>query len=341
MKRYFVPGPMSIVRLLALAAASMLQFVSVNVQAQGADAVKAYPTKPIRIVVPFPPGGSNDIIGRFIGQKLTGRLGRQIVIDNRGGADSIIGTALVANAVPDGYTLLIASITYTMIPATGRKLSYDPLKSLTPIALIGTGPNLFATWPGLPVTSIKDLIALAKAKPGQLRYASSSTGGNHHFAAELFKLMAGVDIMQVPYKGGGPAMIDVIAGHVEVSVSTLISAIPHVRAGRLKALGVSSLKRAPILPEVPTIHEAGVPGYEGSIWWGILGPAGISAAIVNTLNAEVAAILREPSTVKSLAAQAAEPTIASPEAFGRQIASDIEKWTKVAKESGIDALVRD
>lgn len=309
--------------------------------AQGVDAASTYPSKPVRIIVPFPPGGSNDIIGRFIANKLSLRMSRQFVIDNRGGADSVIGTALAANASPDGYTLLIASVTYTMVPATGRKLPYDPVKSLAPVALIGTGPNLFATWPGLPVNSIKDLIAMAKAKPGHLRYASSSTGGNHHFAAELFKIMAGVNIMQVPYKGGGPAMIDVMAGNVEVAVATLISAIPHVRSNRLRALGVSSLNRSAILPDVPTVHEAGVPGYEGSIWWGILGPTGMPVGVVNKLNTEVGAILRESDTIKSLEAQAAEPTIATPDEFRKHIAGNIAKWSRVAKESGIDKLVLD
>ncbi len=327
--------------LLAFGAWAYAPLPFVAAHAQGLDAVVAYPSKPVRIIVPFPPGGSNDIVGRFIANKLTTRLKRQFVIDNRGGADSVIGSALAANAAADGYTLLIASVTYTMVPATGRKLPYDPVKSLTPVALIGTGPNLFATWPGLPVQSIKELIALAKAKPGHLRYASSSTGGNHHFAAELFKLMAGVNIMQVPYKGGGPAMIDVMAGNVEIAVATLISAIPHVRTQRLRALGVSSLKRSSVMPEVPTVHEAGVPGYEGNIWWGILGPSGIPAPIINKLNAEIGAILREPDTIKSLEAQAAEPTIATPQEFHSHIIANLEKWRKVARESGIDKLALD
>lgn len=327
--------------VLALFATGILLGGIVVEPAYGAEPAQAYPSKPVRIIVPFPPGGSNDIVGRFIANKLTSHLNRQFVIDNRGGADSIIGTTLAANAAPDGYTLLIASVTYTMVPATGRKLPYDPAKSLAPVALIGTGPNLFATWPGLPVQSIKELIAMAKAKPGQLRYASSSTGGNHHFAAELFKLMAGVNIMQVPYKGGGPAMIDVMAGNVEIAVATLISALPHVRTQRLRALGVSSLKRSAIMPDVPSVHEAGVPGYEGSIWWGILAPAGVPAGIVNKLNTTVAAILREPDTIKSLEAQAAEPTIATPEAFREHIAVNLAKWRKVARESGIDKQTLD
>ena len=216
-----------------------------------------YPTKPIRIIVPFPPGGSNDLVGRYVGQKLTARLGQQTVIDNRAGADAIIGTQLAASAPPDGYTLLIVSTTYTMTPATHKKLPYDPVKSLTPVALIGTGPVMIAAWPGLPVNSLKELITLAKAKPGQLHYASSSAGGVTHFAGELFNLMAGVKIVHVAYKGGAPAITDAMAGHVPLLINTLFPVLPHVRSGRLKILGVSSAKRTAVLPEAPTIAEAG------------------------------------------------------------------------------------
>jgi tripartite-type tricarboxylate transporter receptor subunit TctC len=303
--------------------------------AQRAHVAGAYPTKPIRIIVPFPPGGSNDIVGRFIGQTLAARLGQQAVIDNRAGADAIIGTNLAANAAPDGYTLLIVSTTYTMTPATHKKLPYDPLKSLIPIALIATGPNTIATWPGLQVNSVKDLIALAKAKPGQLHYASSSAGGVTNFAGELFKLMAGVDIVHVTYKGGGPAMIDVMSGHVPMLVNTLLPVLPLARSGRLKVLAVTSAKRTAILPEVPTIAEAGVPGYEASIWWGLLGPAGMPRDIVTKINSEIGAILRDGETVKWFTLQAADPMTATPDDFRRLIATDISKWSKVAKEAGI------
>jgi tripartite-type tricarboxylate transporter receptor subunit TctC len=312
-----------------------MQLRSADSYAQSAHVAGAYPTKPIRIIVPFPPGGSNDIIGRFIGQKLAARLGQQSVIDNRAGADAIIGTSLAANAAPDGYTLLLVSTTYTMTPATHNKLPYDPVKSLIPIALIATGPNTIATWPGLQVNSIKDLIALAKAKPGQLHYASSSAGGVTNFAGELFKLMAGVDIVHVTYKGGGPAMTDVMSGHVPVLVNTLLPVLPLARSGRLKVLGVTSAKRTAILPDVPTIAEAGVPGYEASIWWGVLGPAGMPRGIVTKLNSEIGAILGEPETVKWLTLQAADPVTATPEDFRKLIATDIIKWSKVAKEAGI------
>ena len=288
------------------------------------------------MIVPFPPGGSNDILGRFMGQKLTERLGQQVVIDNRGGADGIIGTEIAAKAPPDGHTLLIISSTYSMNPAI-YKLPYDPVKSFTPISLIGTGGNVITVHPSVPVKNVKDLIALAKARPGQLRYASSGVGGFNHFGGELFKTMAGVDMIHVPYKGGGPAMIDVMSGQVEVLFSTLIQALPHIRSGKMRALGVGSEKRTPLMPDVPTIVESGVAGYDGSIWWGFLGPAGMPADIQTRLHSEVVAVLRDPESAKRLAAEAAEPAIATPDEFLKIIARDITKWISVAKQAGINA----
>ena len=295
-----------------------------------------FPTKSIRLIVPFPPGGSNDILGRFMGQKLSERLGQQVVIDNRGGADGIIGTEIAAKAPPDGHTLLIVSSAYSMNPAI-YKLPYDPLKSFTPISLIGTGGNVITVHPSVPVKNVKDLIALAKARPGQLRYASSGVGGFNHFGGELFKTMAGVDMIHVPYKGGGPAMIDVMSGQVEVLFSTLIQALPHIRSGKMRALGVGSEKRTPLMPDVPTIVESGVAGYDGSIWWGLLGPAGMPADIQTRLHSEVVAVLRDPESAKRLAAEAAEPSIATPDEFLKIIARDITKWLGVTKQAGIKA----
>ena len=299
-------------------------------------AAQKFPTKSIRMIVPFPPGGSNDILGRFMGQKLGERLGQQVVIDNRGGADGIIGTEIVAKAPADGYTLLIISSTYSMNPAT-YKLPYDPIKSFTPISLIGTGGNVIAAHPSVPVKNVSDLITFAKSRPGQLRYASSGAGGFNHFGGEMFKSMAGVDMIHVPYKGGGPAMIDVMAGQVEILFSTLIQALPHFRTGKLRPLGVGSEKRSPLLPEVPTIVESGVAGYDGSIWWGLLGPAGLPADIQTRLHNEVVAVLRDPEAAKRLAAEAAEPAIAPPDELMKTIARDIGKWIKIAKLAGIKA----
>ncbi|HEX2830860.1 MAG TPA: tripartite tricarboxylate transporter substrate binding protein [Burkholderiales bacterium] len=303
--------------------------------AQGADSAR-FPSKPIRVIVPFPPGGSNDILGRVIAQKMSERLGQQAIVDNRGGADGIIGTELAARSPADGHTLLIVSTSYAMNPAI-HKLPYDPVKSLIPISLIGSGANVLAVTPSLPVKTLKDLIALAKARPGQLHYASSGIGGFNHFGGELFKSMAGVNLQHVPYKGGGPAMVDVMTGQVEVLFGTLIQALTHLRTGKLRPLGVGSAKRSPVVPDVPTISEAGVAGYDGSIWWGILGPAGIPQPIVTRLNTEIGAILRDPDMAKRLNAEAAEPLIETPEAFGKLIAGDLAKWQRIAKQAGIRA----
>jgi tripartite-type tricarboxylate transporter receptor subunit TctC len=294
-----------------------------------------YPNKPLRIIVPFPPGGSNDLVARYIGQKLTIRLGQQTVIDNRAGADGIIGTQLAATAVPDGYTLLSTSITHTMTPATQRRLPYDPLKSFTAVALIGTAPVAIASYPPSQIHTLKELIAQAKTKPGQIQYASSSAVGLTHFAGELFNLMASVKMTMVPYKGGAPAITDVIAGHVPVLFNTLTPLLPHARSGRLKILGVSGGQRTAILPEAPTVTEAGVAGYEASIWWGMLGPAGMSRDIVSKLNQEIGAIVRETESVKWFTSQAADPLSATPAEFAKWMANDISKWQKVAREAGI------
>jgi tripartite-type tricarboxylate transporter receptor subunit TctC len=297
-------------------------------------AAQKFPAKSIRMIVPFPPGGSNDIIGRFMGQKLTERVGQQVVIDNRGGADGIIGTEIAAKAPPDGHTILIASSSYSM-NAVVYKLPFDPYKAFTPISLIGTGGNAVSVHPSVPARDIKDLIALAKARPGQLRYASSGMGGFNHFGGEMFKTLTGVDMIHVPYKGGGPAMIDVMAGQVEVMFSTLVQVLPQLRAGKLRPLGVGSEKRSPLLPEVPTLIESGVSGYDASIWWGFLAPAGLPSEIQARLHGEVVAVLRDPEASKRLAAEAAEPAIASPDEFMKVIARDIVKWGKVAKQANI------
>ena len=321
------------ITLAAGAAVLALGVHADRVMAQAVD-VSKYPTRPIRLIIPFPPGGSNDILGRFIAQKMTERLGQTTIADNRPGADGIIGTDVVARAAPDGLTILIVSTSYTMNPAI-HKLPYDPLKSLAPVSLIAGGGNVIAVHPNMPVNSIKELIALAKSKPGLVRYASSGIGGFNHFGGELFNYMAGIKMLHIPYKGGGPAMLDVMTGQVEVSVGTLIQTLPHIRSGKLKALGVGSAMRSPILPNVPTISEAGVSGYDGSVWWGILAPAGVPEGIVLKLNTTIGDILRDPEMAKRLATEAAEPIIDTPAAFGKLIASDIQKWARIAKQADI------
>jgi tripartite-type tricarboxylate transporter receptor subunit TctC len=297
-------------------------------------AAQPFPARPVRLVVPFPPGGSNDIVGRLVGAGLGERLGKQVVIDNRAGGNSIIGTDIVAKAEPDGYTLLVISTSFTTNPII-HKLPYEPLKSFAWVAMLGVGPNVLAVTQSLPANSVKELIALAKAKPGQLIYASTGVGSNAHFGTELFKHMTGTDMLHVPYKGGGPALIDTIAGQAQLCLSSLIQAIGHIRSAKLRALATSGGKRSVILPDVPTISEAGVPGYETANWWGIAAPRGTPAAVIRRLNDEINAVLRMPDTEKRLVNEGAEPALKTPDELGRYVASEMAKWVQVAKIAGI------
>jgi len=303
--------------------------------AHAADA-SGYPNKPIRIIVPFPPGGSNDLLGRYFGERLNERLGQQIVIDNRGGANGIIGSQLAAAANPDGHTMLLVSVSAAMNAAV-RKLPYDIEKSFDPIAMLGTNSNCVVVAAAGQYKTVKDVIAAAKAKPGALAYASTGVGGFNHFGGELFKKLAGVDIVHVPYKGGGPAMIDVMGGQIPMMFSSLTQTLPHARAGRLRVLAVGSDKRTPIVPDVPTFIEAGVPGYEIYGWWGMLVPAGVPKTIVAKLAALFTEIIRESGTSKYLAAEAADPRVMTPDELRAFIRTDVAKWIDVAKQAGIQA----
>ena len=308
------------------------------VLACAAGVAQAYPTKPVRLIVPFPPGGSNDIVGRIIGNELTGRLGQQVVIDNRGGAGGMIGSEIAAHAQPDGHTLLIISVAYAYNPSIFKsKLKFDPEKSFTPVSILGTGPNALTVNPRLPVKSVKELIAMAKAKPGGLNYASAGIGSFQHLGTEMFRLMAGIQIVNVPFKGGGPAMADVVAGNTQISIGSLIQAMPFISSGRLKVLGVGGTKRSPVLPDVPTIAEAGVPGYEASNWWGVMAPAGTPAAVIKRLHTEINAILVMPEIRKRFESQGAETVSMSSAEFGKFIRADTVKWARVVKEAGIRA----
>ena len=314
----------------------LLLGMSIAALALAQSPAQFYPARPIRLIVPFPPGGSNDIVGRYIGAYLAERFGKQVVVDNRSGGGSIVGTNIAAKAPPDGHTLLVISVAFAM-NATLYKLPYDPVNSFARVAMLGTGPNVFLVYPGLPVNSVKEFIALAKAKPGQLHYVSPGIGSFQHFGTELFRILAGIDIVHVPYKGGGAAMVDVMAGQVQVAFNSLIQAMPLVRSGKLKALGTGGAKRSPILPEVPTIAEAGVSGYEANNWWGILAPAGTPAGIIDKLNGEIAAIMALPETQKRFASEGAEPVITTPDGFGKLIVSEKAKWERVTREAGIRA----
>ena len=299
-------------------------------------ASQTYPTKNVRLIIPFPPGGSNDIVGRFIATKLSERLGKQVVADNRGGAGGVIGTEAAAKSDPDGHTLLVISSAYA-INTSLYKLPYDPVKAFTAIAKVGTGPNVFAVHPGVPVNSVKEFIALAKEKPGQLNFAAAGVGSFQHLGSELFKSMTGVDVGIVQFKGGGPAMIDVIGGHTPAALGSLIQFMPHIKSGKVKALGTGGAKRSVTLPDVPTISEAGVPGYEANNWWGILAPAGTPRPIVDQLYKEISAILSAAETQKVFGDQGAEVDKLGPAEFGPYIVAETAKWGKVIKEANIKA----
>jgi tripartite-type tricarboxylate transporter receptor subunit TctC len=314
----------------------LLRAFGVLLALTAAAAAQDYPTKPVRLIIPFPPGGSNDVVGRMIAAQLGERLGKQVVVDNRGGAGGVLGTEVAANAAPDGYTLLVISLAYTVNPWI-YKLKYDPLKSLVPVAMLGSGENVLSVHPSVPVNSVKELIALAKQKPGDLNYASAGSGSFQHLGGELFKLMAGVDIVHVPFKGGGPAMIDVVGGHSQVLFSSLVQTTPHIRSGKLKALGTGGAKRSAILPDVPTMEEAGVPGYHVANWWGIMAPAGTPQAIVDKLYAELTVVLSSPETQKQFAAEGAEVVQKSPAEFAKFIETELAKWQRVVKEANIKA----
>jgi tripartite-type tricarboxylate transporter receptor subunit TctC len=315
--------------MLALTAAVATAAVAAT-QAAAQD----YPSRPVRVIVPFPPGGVNDTVGRMIATHLSERLGKQFVVDNRSGAAGVTGTELAANAPKDGYTLLIVSLVNVVNPWL-YKLSHDPIKSFAPIAFLTTTPNVVVVNPEFPVKSIKELVALAKQKPGDVQYASAGVGSFMHLGAELFRLTAGVDLLHVPFKGGGPAMIDVVGGHTKLAFATSITASPLVRSGKLRALGVGGKTRNPVLPDVPTVVEAGVPGYEVSNWIGIVAPAGTPAPIVTKLHQEISAILDSAEVQKQLASQGADVLRMGSAEFGTFMASEMDKWERVVKEGGI------
>lgn len=295
----------------------------------------AFPNRPVRIIVGFLPGSSNDLLARFVGAKLTERFGQQTVVDNRPGANAIIANELAARATPDGHTLMLTSVSHTMSAAVYPKLPYDPVKSFAPVATLGSGPLVVNTYPAFPVSSIKGLIDAAKAKPGGLAYSSAGVGGINHFGGALFSRVAGVQMTHVPYKGGAPALADVVAGQVQLMWGTMPLSLAQIRAGRIKPLAVTSAKRSPLLPEVPAIGEAGAPGAEIGTWWGLLAPAGVPAPVLTKLNAEIAAILRQPESAQRLSTEGAEPWVLTSSEFAGVIRKEIEKWTRVAREANI------
>jgi len=296
---------------------------------------QAYPNHAIRLVVPFPAGGTTDILARAVAQKLTESLGQSVVVDNRPGAGGNIGADVVAKSQPDGYTLLMGTVgTHAINPSVYAKMPYDHIKDFVPVVLVAGVPNVLVVNPSLPVNSVADLIKLAKAKPGTINFASSGNGTSIHLSGELFKTMAGVDMTHVPYKGSAPALTDLIAGQVQVMFDNLPSSLPQIKAGKLHAIAVTSLQRAPALPDVPTMSESGLPGFEASSWFGVLGPAGTPPAVVAKLNGEVNKWLQTPQAREQLLAQGAQAAGGSPEQFAAFIRAETDKWAKVVKASG-------
>ena len=292
-----------------------------------------YPQRPIRLIVPFAAGGGLEITARSIGQKLTEKRGQSIVIDNRPGAATIVGSEIAAKSSPDGYTLLMITTTFAINPSLYGKLPYDPVREFAPVTQINSVPNILVVNPSIPAHTVRELIALAKAKPGQLNYASAGSGTSPHLAAELFKTMAGIEMTHIPYKGIPPAVTDVIAGRVTMLMTTTISAAPHVKSGRLRALAITSPKRLAAMPEVPAIGET-VPGYEADAFQGMVAPAGVPREIVRQLADDIAAIVRLPDIRERIIADGAEPIGSTPEAFSVFLKKEMLKWGKVVKESG-------
>ncbi len=317
-------------------ARSVLAAAACVVLAAGVAAAQEYPTKPIRMIIPFPPGGGSDVTGRVVATALSERLGRQVVVDNRAGAGGIIGSEIAANAPKDGYTLLMVSLAHVVNPSlydlAGR---YHPIRSFAPVAIIAASPVVLVVNPKVPVRSVSDLVAAAKKEPGKLQFASAGVGSVTHLAGELFKYTAKVDLLHVPFKGAGPATLDVVAGHTHLLFGGLLATVPQVRSGRLRALGVGSLTRNPVLPDVPSIAEAGVPRYETVNWFGLVAPAGTPAALVERLHREVAAVQSLPEVRKQFDADGAAVLQMTPAKFGAYMVADMKKWEGVVKGSGI------
>src|SRR5690349_7374116 len=296
---------------------------------------QGYPAKPVRVVVPSSPGGGTDIIARIVAPELSKRLGQQFVIDNRPGAGTMIGIEIVAKSPADGYVLLMTPSTLAINSALYKKVPYDPVHDFAPITELISSPSIIVVHPSVPAKTTKELVALARSRPGQMNYASAGAGTYPHRTMELFQWMAKIKMVHTPYKGTGPAMIDMLAGNTAVMAGTILSVMPQVRAGRLRALGISSEKRSPIAPEIPTVSEAGLPGFEAVQWYGFLAPAKTPREIVTRLHTETARILQQPETRERFAADGADPVGNTPEEFARFVHDELVKWAKVARGAGI------
>jgi tripartite-type tricarboxylate transporter receptor subunit TctC len=321
------------VRCVAVAGIGLLLALAGSTEPAAAD---DYPSRSIRLIIPFPPGGSNDVVGRIIANQLGDKLGKQVFVDNRSGAGGVVGSALAANATPDGYTLLVVSIAHAVDPWLYQE-PFNPVKDFVPVSIIATGTNVLTVNPTVPVHSVKELLTLAKEKPGVLNYASAGIGSFQHLSGELFKLTADIDIQHVPYKGGGPAMLAVIAGEAQVMFSSIVQTVPSIQGGQLRALATGGAQRSPILPDLPTIAEAGVPGYVATNWWGIVAPVGTPQPIVDKLHDTITELLTSATTKKFLDNEGAAPVHMSAAEFGKFIEEEIAKWGPVVKKAGMKA----
>jgi tripartite-type tricarboxylate transporter receptor subunit TctC len=320
--------------ILAMAAMSLsIAFAQTNAQ----QYAQSYPSKPIKIVVPYPPGGFNDTLGRTLAAKFSEAWGQPAIVENKPGGNTLIGSDYVAKAPADGYTLLIVAFPFAVTPSLIKNMPYDTVKDFAPVILAASSPNLLVVNPQLPVKSVAELIALAKSKPGSLSYASTGNGSSNHISMELFKSLAGVDIVHIPYKGSAPAVTDLLGGQVMLMFDNVPNVLPQVKAGKLRALAASGAKRTALAPDIPTVAEAGVPGYELTVWFGLVAPAGTPREVIQKLNAEVTKILAMPDVRERFLAQGVEPLGSTPEEFGAHIKSQMARWATVVHDAGVKA----
>ena len=309
--------------------------VAVALHAPLVSAAAGYPQKPIRLIVPFPPGGGTDILARALQDKVEAAIGASLIIDNRGGAGGTIGCTLAARADPDGYTLLLTSASFTFAPSLYKDLAYDAIKDFKPITNFAQAPLILVVHPSLPVLSVRDLLALARKRPGEINYGSAGVGSNLHLTTELFKYMAQINLVQVPYKGGGPAAVALMSGEVQAGFVAILAAIPFMKSGRMRGLAVSTKQRSPVLPDLPTIDEAGVPGYDKAGWTGFFAPAAVPEPIIGYLYQAVAKVLKDPETVKQLAAQGSVAVGNTPEEFSVFVRAEIAEWSKLIRKMNL------
>jgi len=315
-----------------------LVIAALGVLAPGLAWPQAYPAKPVRLMVPFPPGGSTDIVARIVAQKLGDRLGQQVVVENRGGAGGTIGTEVVAKSTPDGYTLGVASTsTHAVAPSVYTKLGYDPVKDFAPISLVAVSPYLLVVNPEVPAKSLPEFVAYVKARPGKLNYASAGTGSTTHLAMEMLKSAAGLYIVHIPYNGNGPAGTAVIAGQVEALFGSLPAVLPHAKSGRVRPIAVGTPKRSPSLPDVPTVAESGFPGFDASLWLAIMAPAGTPPAVVDRLHREIVAVIGSPDAADALAKAGAEPISSTPAELASMVKDGVGKYATIVKQAGVKA----